>query len=223
MKDFEALEDLSRAYRFLQGPGSSACPEAPRLVALALQDLRGDERTSLAEHVVACAPCARDYRIVLDAHQEAADELPDIQVARWSGWRLAAFAVGLFAIAVGVVQLRPFVGPASIDAVRGGRATQREAVSPAQESVLTAAPSHFAWPSVPRSTRYELTLFDVEGRLLFSSGGLEEPLLDLPTPVQDVLRSGRRYFWIVAAENEGTRARMGPYWFRISDSAQGAR
>src|SRR5260221_12088366 len=95
MMDPEVPDDFSRAYRSLQSPGSSACPEASRLVALLLQEVHGDTRASLAEHVIGCARCAKDYRVLLDTHQDAAPELRSLAAPRrMAAWRLAALAAG---------------------------------------------------------------------------------------------------------------------------------
>jgi len=187
------------------GPG--ACPDPDALTALALGDGSPEDRVRLADHVIACAACAADLRLLRELHAEAerCRSRPFLRSRRaWLG-------AGLVAALVGAVGLFPLLERGRVGDERGGQV----AVQPADGIVLEAAPWELRWPPQLGARRYRVKLFGADGTPVWESGPETEPRAVLPPEMRGGLRPGGSWYWTVELEGPVQRRRMGPFWFEV--------
>jgi hypothetical protein len=86
--------------------GAGACPGAEALAALAMGEGEPDERRAVADHVVACAACAADFRLLRELHHEALPAAPRDRRPARRAWLATAAAAAVGAVVL-VPRLRP--------------------------------------------------------------------------------------------------------------------
>ena len=194
---------------------TSACLDEASLATLIDGDLNRERRAPMVAHVAGCARCRREVaaisRALADPSIAAEISRPDSEKRRVRQIHVARIAgvAGLAAAAVGILLIsRPF---GSRDEVASD--THREPVMTTAAPPVTVSPegsvrevSALQWTSVPRADRYEVTLFDREGSVLWEATA-QDTFAMLPHTV--TLNRGSRYFWKV-------RARVG--WDRWVES-----
>jgi hypothetical protein len=185
-----------------------SCPDAETLAALALGEGGARERGAVADHVVTCAACAADFRLLRELHGEARrTPMPEVARASRRPWLGAGLAAAL-TLGVGMLAFRP-QGPT--DEVRGGLASTR----PADAAVLEAPPVELAWPPELGARGYRVKLFQGDGRLAWESATLTAPPASVPSDVRERVRRGGSWYWTVEVEGPARRRRLGPFWFRL--------
>jgi hypothetical protein len=201
---------LRQSYRELQGEGSSQCPDAETLAALAIGE-SVPEKERVADHVVSCRRCAADYQILARTHARSKAE-----VGRSGKMvRLGISAAAVLIAALGGVALWRSYRP--LEALRGGATQTGELASPPAGSTLAAPPAGLRWPSRSGAEGYRVRLFAASGQTLWESDRLATPSADLPEAVRQRLAAGQNYFWTVEVEMPLEKARLGPFSFTISD------
>jgi hypothetical protein len=196
-----------RAYRSTLAP-PSGCPEDEVLAALVLDELQGEERLRVADHLTGCARCPERYRLLAELHQEA-------RPAAHRPWRrglwLTAAAAAAVIAAGAVVRLGWPDRPA--DELRGPEAAR--SIAPAPDAVLTAPPAELAWAAEPGAEGYRVRLFDARAERLWEGERTASTSQLLPAEVQRRLTPGAAYFWVVEVEGPADRRRLGPFWFQL--------
>jgi hypothetical protein len=156
------------------------------------------------EHLASCPAC-RDHLVELHAllrdgavARELARLAPRARTARRRPVRWTITIGAAAAAVIALVVVPPLVRNAGIDPLRDHPGVERGAVpmlvSPRGE--ITARPE-FRWSPVPEATQYRITVFDVEGGLVWSgetadsSGAL---------PPDAVITPGAPYWWRVEAQ-----------------------
>jgi hypothetical protein len=197
------------AYRStLAGAPGPGCPGQDALASLAVGDLPPGDRVRVADHVVACAACASDYRILAELHREASAR------ARTRGsWRAAAVAAVVVAALAGVLAPGDKTPALDPDRPRGRPGTR--AVTPAPDAALAAAPAELSWPAEPLALGYRVRLFDARAEPIWESPAAQTTSRPLPQDVRERLRAGGGYFWIVDVGAEAAPHRLGPFWFHL--------
>jgi hypothetical protein len=199
-------DDLRSAYGALpRDPGP--CPSPEQLTALAIGEMLEPERSRLADHVVACARCAADWRILSETNCDLAPQ--PRRGIRW--FALAAAAAVL--VVVGLLVIRP--SAPRPEAVRGKGAASESAVVPKAGSRLDAPPREFAWTPPAGASSHRLRLFDASGRRVWESEPLVEPKATLPEAVGAALPDGP-YFWTVDVETAAGAEKLGPFPFDLA-------
>jgi hypothetical protein len=160
-------------------------------------------RLALADHVVACATCAADFRLLRELHEEASRERR--RPSRWV-WMAAGAAAGLALVAVAPLLLRE-----PPEAVRGVLAEAR----PADGAVVEAAPERLAWPSEPGARGYRVKLFRGDGEAAWESATVSDTAVALPGDVRSAMGPGTSWYWKVEALGPVHRRHMGPFWFQV--------
>jgi len=196
-----------RAYRSTLTAAPGDCPGDEALAALALGELDGEARARVADHVVACARCADDVRLLGEMHREASRGR-----TRWPGLRVAAAAAAVVAVAAGLL-LHGRVPATDDDRLRGGDRPQ--AVAPLPDARLADAPAELAWRAAEGARAYRLRLFDARAEPVWESGLSAETSRPLPAEIRARLRPGASYFWIVDVQGPEPATRLGPFWFHL--------
>lgn len=214
--DLEAL----RASLVTQASCTTKCPDADVLMALALGQLKGSERDTIAAQVGACAQCAAAVQMALASGEWAEalaydleDEVTKSNVVsittrarrRMPLWIPAALAAGIALIFVAVPTLRT----APPEPVLRGPALQP--VQPADSAVLSAPPTELRWPceAAPHTTRVEL--LDAAALRIWQ-GSTRNCTVALPAQIQASMLDGA-YLWRLTSDNGEVVA--GPFGFSV--------
>jgi hypothetical protein len=218
------VEAIASVYRQGLSPGSEACPGDEQLVALLLEEIAGEERDVLADHVTACERCSQAYRLLLDLDRSAGSRRATV-IRAGSRWRVLALAAGLAAGAVGLAQLWPILVPPAPrpgerdGALRGPSLRREEHVSPPRNSILREAPMSLSWPAEPGAATYSVKLFDEAGEMIWQSEPVGAWTVTVPASTRNTLADGHDYFWVVEITS-GPPRRLGPFPFRIDSAAR---
>jgi len=169
------------------------------IISAYLDDALGaEERVSVLRHLSACDDCRAEVVEV----RRVLKSRPGL--GRWTGLGLvAAAAVMLIALPLawgGLSRTETFrSGPGPL--LDGSQTI--EVVSPADGSVDASVGLGFVWHAVPGGLRYEVTLSDEAGEVLWS-GATSDTAIALPSTV--ALEVGDRLFWFVDALTEDGEA-----------------
>jgi hypothetical protein len=199
-------DDLRAVYAALPREAGS-CPSPEELAALAIGETPEVERARLADHVVACARCAADWRILSETHRESAP-----QPARGIRWLPIAAAAAVLAI-VGFLVFRAV--PPRSEAIRGRAAAPQGAIAPTVGSRLETPPREFSWTPPAGATSQRFRLFDASGKRIWESEPLSGPRTPLPESVGAALPDGA-YFWTVDVETAAGAEKLGPFPFDLA-------
>lgn len=198
------LAPWRETFRDAQTAGATSCPTPEALSGLFLEDLAGEARIQLADHVVGCRRCTRVMQDLLLLHGEAGHDFgEDVRDthgrAPWRRWQLAAAAA---VVVVGVAlaaslweRIVPGVPPAPAE--RGTIAVPAD-VEPPDGAVLRRAPERFGWPEVEGAGSYRLVLYDWESTPLWESPEVQAPTVSLAGNVGGELEPNRTYYWRVS-------------------------
>ena len=198
--DIRALREAFRSG--LDADRSPECPDSEDLAELAVGTLSGGQRAAVADHLLRCAPCLRDYQLLRRLHLEA--EPAPKPARRPVMMALAASVVA--AISLSLVLSTGLV----IDEPRppGTYRSTVESVVPADGAVVDEAPSELRWSTgVAAAT---VRLYD-EAALVIFEVEAQDGIIVLPPAIRADLDVGASYFWTV----ERNDSLDGPYWFRI--------
>ncbi len=199
-------DDLRSAYASLPRQ-AGPCPAPEELAAVATGELTEPERTRLADHVVACARCAADWRILSETHRDLSPQ----RGARLRWFALAAAAVIALAGAGALILLR---SERRDDAFRG-TAVAPASVEPAEGATLASPPSALHWPAQRDAEGYRVKLFASSGDAVWDADAGNLDRIAVPEAVRSRLQPGR-YFWTVEVRLPLERQRLGPYPFTIA-------
>lgn len=208
MNDDPNIEQLRTAYVAGLDRGQSACPPREQLAALAADSITGTERHELADHMLCCAHCLRDYQLLRELNQE-------VMGAGRRSWQRPAIAVAAtlaVALALGL-----FLGtdrralPEATTTLRTSAAT----VTPADGATLTTAPTRLSWSNAWPGPS-QIRLYDEHANLLADLAVRKDQTARLPDPLRARLTNGR-FFWTVEPATAGAvqGTVRGPYWFTI--------
>jgi anti-sigma factor RsiW len=198
------------------------CPDAAVLAAYVDAVLLETERADVESHLAACDRCAAAVAAVVRAGAREPADVPPALLARARAlgrrpatpatlrW-VAAAAVLMLAVAVGVVQWRPSISP-SPAAAGDARETRNTAaaiasapvvVTPVDDDVLPQGPVQVRWTGVPGTAFYQIRIAAEDGGLVWegrADAGRVEQAIDAP------LERGRRYYVTVTAHAASQRA-----------------
>jgi len=151
--------------------------------------LAAAERARVEEHLAACAECRAEVVAVARLSRSFAGR------RRWIVMAPLAAAAAVLVLIVAPWQHLGERGPV----LREPAVTTTVAPTPiAPRGSVTALPA-LTWSSVPRADRYQVTLFDRDGSVLW-----ETHTADTTVAVPDTVRlvSGAPHYWKVAARTE---------------------
>jgi hypothetical protein len=212
-------EDLRRL--FTESPAGrpdrrDRCPSPEVLAEAASGSFGAMPREALADHLVACADCAEEYRL-RGAADAAGEEAPGPRrrprlVPLRPGWAWAAAAAVLLAVVAVPLLRTPGTGPAN---VRTSHALEIRSVVP-EDQALPRAQCVLRWTAGPPGTRYAVTVATADLTTLHTASGLGEPALKVPAEKLSAVASGGRVLWTVEAElPDGRRVRSPAFAARL--------
>ncbi len=184
---------------------AGSCPDAEALAALAMGEGEPAARRALADHVVSCAACAADFRLLRELHREASPAAPRDRRPTRRAW-----LAGAAAAALGAVVLVPLLLREGGDRVRGTEGQTR----PADGAMLGEPPATLSWPAQPGATGYRLKLFRGDASPLWQTE-VTDASASLPAEVRLGMRAGGSWYWTVEADGPVQRRRQGPFWFEL--------
>jgi hypothetical protein len=199
-------DDLRAAYASMPRE-AGPCPSPETLAELAIGEVPEAERARLADHIVACARCAADWRILSETHRESSPE----RGARIRWFPIAAAAAVL--AVVGFLVFRPT--PPRAETARGRPAALEGAIAPKPGDRLDAPPRDFVWTPPAGTSSARVRLFDASGRREWESEALKESKTTLPDAVGAALADGS-YFWTVDVETATGAEKLGPFPFDLA-------
>jgi hypothetical protein len=209
-----------------RAPGAG-CPEPDAFRRAAMGEVSAKEREEFVDHLVSCADCAEEYRVMPEVQSWAleAGARKDPGAARgrpgFPLW-ISAVAAAVLAAAGLALWLRPFSpSRATPAAVERGPVLPASAVGPPDRAFLRAPPPRLAWAPVAGAEGYEVALFDFESTPLWQSPLLGEPEVSLPDAVRERLQSGGRFFWRVTTHKGIDRVLSGLHEFTVSPGVGG--
>ena len=203
------------------------CPEAELFRRVAQGEAAAAQREELADHLVSCADCSEQYRLIVQLRswangRETSGTAADSQrpSRRSLSW-ISALAASLL-IAAGLslfLRLRPPSAPvASRDR---GPATAALAVDPPDRALLAAAPSRLAWEPVEGADGYEVTLYDFESSPIWESPPISRAEIAFPDFVRKKIESGGRFYWRVTVRKGIDRLPSQLHEFEVSAGRPG--
>jgi anti-sigma factor RsiW len=166
---------------------------AEDLAAFLDGSLSADERVVVAAHLDECQRCRAqlaDAAAVLEEYEAR------IKRRLWPGVAAAAAVVAALSL---LPLLRPGAPDDSTALQRGERtegAITVEVVSPPDGAQVSRAELRFVWRSAEAGARYELTLTDPQGVIVWEVA-LEDTVAALPSSVR--LTPGTTYYWYTDA------------------------
>ncbi|RME48131.1 MAG: hypothetical protein D6791_04080 [Chloroflexi bacterium] len=194
------------------------CLTAETLRRAANRELSQPERERVADHLMVCADCAEEYRLIRSlrpwaeriaaasgdrAETEAKGRRWMASVSRWwkrvaqrPRWRAAA-GIAVLVVAAGATLTlwrarQP--GRALIPGQRGGGSVVME-VEPPNRAVLPEPPRQLTWSTVEGAERYQVVLYDVESTPIWESPWVASPSVTLPKTVGQKLQREQPYYW----------------------------
>lgn len=185
-------------------PGST-CPSAEAMGRFAAGDLEPVERARILDHAVTCATCGEEialFRPLRDWASESAGTLE--RHGRFSRFAntLLPVAAGLFLAIGAALWLRPIEWQSGglRDVGASGGMSSAWTLDPPAGATLPEPPRALVLRGVGReiaTASYEFQLFDHELALVWRSGQLDQPRVELPEEVRAGLRPGETYGWRV--------------------------
>lgn len=162
--------------------------EPDEIAAYVDNAVRGDERASIQEHLVACAECRAEVSEVSSIMRTAPDR-PGVSPRIW----LPAAAAAAFALLwLGPRALREQTVPDH----REEAVTMTVAPRPLAPVGVVDSVSVLVWSSVPYANSYRVRLFDADGMVIWER---DAPDTVAAIPDSIVLRSQALYYWRVEA------------------------
>jgi hypothetical protein len=209
--------------RGVQAPRASrGCPAPDVLGRVSTGNASHAEREAFADHLIACADCAEEYRAAKALgpwSAEAAEVLrPGVRSAaagsapfRRTGslpW-IALAAAAALALSVGLVLVARRAGVRTAAPVERGSSEITRALEPPDRAALPAAPERLEWAPMEGASSYEATIYDAESTPLWKSPPAVATRADVPPEVRARLAPGRAYLWRVVAR-VGIETRSSP-------------
>jgi hypothetical protein len=177
---------------------SPACLDDETLGALADGTIDATSRVAAVAHLVECARCRSAVASVAraladpDVSREVQGLTPRRRKPRWLAWSgLAAAAAVLLVVMV------PRESDRESGLHRAPAGQSGEVPSALVPAGVVGAVEELRWSPVVGATRYRVTLFDPNGKVLFEAVPTE-PSVALPDSV--TLSSGIQYLWKVEAQ-----------------------
>jgi putative zinc finger protein len=167
------------------------------VAACADRGLARAERARVEEHLAACAACRAEVIAVARLSRSLAGR------RRWAVMApLAAAAAALVLVLTPWQRHGPVGGPSPQPVLREPAVTATVAPTPLTPRGGVAALTALTWSSVPHADRYQVTLFDQDGSVLW-----ETHTGDTSVVVPDTVRlvPGIPHYWKVAARTEQGR------------------
>lgn len=194
-------------------PGRSTCPAPEALAEAASGSFGATSRDALADHLVACADCAEEYRLrgsVEPSSEGAPRPSPRLGALRWHwGW-MAAAAVLVAALATPL--LRP---PAPAPTVRMQSTHEIRSLVP-EDAPLPREAFLLRWTPGPAGTRYAVTVASTDLTTLHAATSLTDAALQVPPGKLTAIPSGGRILWTVEATlPDGRRVRSPAFAARL--------
>lgn len=175
--------------------------EPDTVAAFVEQRLSRDARDAAERHLAECAMCRREVAQVVRVLRP--------RLPQWTRPAILAAAAVLVVAAIGLWR-----GAETPSALRGGDSGTSIAVTGPDSVVSVSEGVTFAWHGVAPDARYEFTLADESGMLIFSTGS-SDTVVTLPDSVR--LQGGRTYQWFVdALRPDGRSMTSGVRFIRIT-------
>jgi len=178
---------------------SPACLDDDTLAALAEGTLDEQTRASVVPHLAECTRCRATVASITRAlaDRDVSREIDAVSTRRnrprWIAWARVAGA----AAAVLLVVMIPRGSDRTPGAHRGSITASGEVPTALAPAGTVGAVEELRWSPVAGATRYRVTIFDPNGKVLFEAAPTESPVA-LPDSV--VLSSGIQYLWKVEAQ-----------------------
>jgi hypothetical protein len=213
------LESWRMAFRERRFARGVDCPDEDSLVGFVLGELQGAERERVANHLVECRACGRDWQLLRQVHAEARQELAQARPQ----WRAGlAVAAGLAAIGLGAfLILQPELNPPTLtpetsEVTRGtDESDLSTAVTPSDGQDLAVPPASLTWPaSASGAGTFRVTVFNENLTPIWQSGPIQEARAAIPEEVRARMAPGQTFLWSV--EPQGSeKSMLGPFKFQI--------
>lgn len=223
-------KDLCAFYQsYISGrlpPSRNNCPSMPDLIEFFKPKSSRKLKTRIIDHITQCAPCAREFDLILTIKRRAGEM--DQEIMRLLGgdnepqessvrrmnkmaffhpiWKYAALAIGIVSLSLSVLTLLDKNRDFFIKGQNGRGELEIDArlVEPVNDKFEK---SHlvFIWKVHKGADSYALDLFDESLRLIWKSPNLRETQYHLPPDIIQKLEPFRTYFWMITvAMQNGT-------------------
>ncbi|HKD12542.1 MAG TPA: hypothetical protein VKE50_10720 [Thermoanaerobaculia bacterium] len=201
---------------------SERCPEAETFRRIAQGEAGRQEREAVADHLLACADCAKQYlalgELATWVEETTASRLPSVEIRprRFPVWAAAAAGLvlaGGLAVFVRSASRRP----AALSQERGP-ISPADAVAPADRARLTVAPAELTWAPLTGARTYEVTVYDFESTPLWQSPTLVGPQVSLPDTVRRRMSGGGVFYWRVSSQIGPERLLSRLHQFTVASS-----
>ncbi len=154
------------------------CPSENELLALVRREGSEENRLEVLDHVMACAPCRRDFDLLRSVElagqqlvrEQTSKSVPKQANGGWTSSKWAMSVSALVACAVLAVGVRSYtVSSRPSDVVVRGTSDPVTLIAPTDgQTADMKAPVSFVWHAVPRAIEYELELLDSTGLIVFT-------------------------------------------------------
>ncbi len=215
-------KDLCAFYQsYISGrlpPSRDNCPAMPDLIEFFSPKSSRKFKTRIIDHITQCAPCAREFDLILTIKRSAGEM--DREIMRLLGadnkpqessvrrlkkmafshpiWKYAALAIGIVSLSLSVLTLLNTNPEFFIEGQngRGDLETDVRLVKPVNDKFER---SHlvFTWKVHKGANSYALDLFDESLRIIWKSPNLRETQYHLPPDIIQKLEPFHTYFWMI--------------------------
>jgi hypothetical protein len=215
--------------RLMEDPGTQApraargCPDPDVQLRVSAGEATHAERIAFADHLIACADCAEEYRAakalaswtaeaaaLLRPGAETRAAMPTARFDRRTGTRLwIALAAAAALAAAGLVLVARRGDPEKAASAERGSVEITRALEPRDRAALPASPKRLEWAPMEGASSYEATIYDAESTPLWKSPPVSATRVELPPEVRARLAPGHAYLWRVVARVD-VEARSSP-------------
>lgn len=192
---------------------------------LAAGGVEESQREALLDHISACSNCSLELSLVMEAQPEldalsgAAVDLRDSSTRPRTGtgrlprW-VRVMAPALIVLVIALVWVVP-VGQddstnTDLEQLRGSDTD----ITPANESILSAAPESISWEAAAGEARYRVEILYPDATQAWISEWQEGSTLRVDEDLAELLDQGGTWLWRVDVQSAGGKD-LGPFWFRI--------
>lgn len=219
----EDLIKIYQSYILSRIPLSTqACPASEEISSIFFSAGHGEKNEKLLDHITNCSLCFQEFHAYLQMAREEKKLLGEIEMLFRKGtsevpgpadyssnyWeKIRKFALSWkFALATALclsfaTLVLIFTIRQPLDKIPGGRSSRPghiELLEPRSGQGLSI-PMTFKWTEIEGRDHFVLEIFDESLALVWKSPKIYENVLMLPQEVENGMKAGRTYFWMVTA------------------------
>lgn len=211
----DLLKDLYQGYaESRRSADRRGCPSAEVMVSSFALSVSRRKKKKVIDHITECSPCREEFMLIMklqesdampDKHTEGA-ESPHSRAAKGCNGRGGFASVWRYAYAllgIGLIVTSLFLPnrPKQIPDAPRSQEISLELLYPTSAHALSDK-LIFRWQEKRATQYYMLELFDESLMPIWTSAGIRETRVELPSEISPKIRNGRSYCWMITAYSD---------------------